>query len=80
MFESEPERLVRLQRYRVCQREGHTAGYGLGSTIQVCSRCGVHYEWVLKEDRSTLPTGVNRMIPGTNMSQWEECPVEVIYP
>lgn len=78
--ETEEERLVRLAKYRVCQERGHKTAYGLGATTLICERCGVHYEYVVKEDKTTLPTGRNRMIQGTNMSVWEECPVEVVFP
>lgn len=77
--EPDEQRIQRLQQYRICQERGHEAAYGLGST-QVCKRCKVHYWYVLQEDVTTLPTGVNRMIPGTNMSKWQERDIEVVYP
>lgn len=77
--ESEEGRLLRLQKYRICQATEHELAYAL-SGINVCVRCRVHYRFVLQEDPTTLPTGINRMIPGTNVSEWKECPVEVVFP
>lgn len=77
--ESDEGRLQRLSQYRVCRERGHEAAYALGP-INICSRCQVRYQFVLQEELTSLPTGVNRMIPGTNISEWEECPVEVVFP
>lgn len=69
--ESDEKREKRLREYLICKKRGHMAEYGFGP-YSVCSYCGVHYQFVLQEEITTVPTGVNEQIPETNMTQWAE--------
>jgi hypothetical protein len=72
--ERDSDRRKRLVEYQACQRRGHEAEYGLGASL-ICRHCHVSYKWVLEEDVTSLPTGVNVVIDGTNVAQWRETPL-----
>lgn len=69
--ESDGARRERLAQYRVCQQRGHKATSGLGEML-ICEYCGVWYQFVLQEECSSLPTGINRPIPEIGAVEWVE--------